>query len=98
MRLVARWAPACSVVAASVALVLGGAGGWWLTLTGSEPEPPEASAEPAVPTDEVATDTPEEIRARWEETKGELTAGWKRRHREAIKSKRRRGGGGGDAD
>ena len=44
------------------------------------------------------TDTPEAIRARWEETKGELTAGWKRRHREAIKSRRRRGGGGGDAD
>ncbi|TBU47466.1 hypothetical protein BD309DRAFT_855893 [Dichomitus squalens] len=45
------------------------------------------------------TDTPEAIRARWEEAKGELTAGWKRRHREAIKSRRRRGGGnGGDAD
>ena len=39
------------------------------------------------------TDSPEAIRARWEETKGELTAGWKRRHREAIKSRRRRGGG-----
>ncbi|RPD64073.1 hypothetical protein L226DRAFT_505576 [Lentinus tigrinus ALCF2SS1-7] len=39
------------------------------------------------------TDTPDAIRARWEETKGELTAGWKRRHREAIKSRRRRGGG-----
>ncbi|KAH9928452.1 uncharacterized protein BXZ73DRAFT_90541 [Epithele typhae] len=40
------------------------------------------------------TDTPEVIKTRWEETKGELTAGWKRRHREAVKSKRRRGGGG----
>ncbi|TFK86521.1 hypothetical protein K466DRAFT_600266 [Polyporus arcularius HHB13444] len=38
------------------------------------------------------TDSPEAIRTRWEETKGELTAGWKRRHREAIKSRRRRGG------
>ncbi|KAI0730896.1 hypothetical protein C8Q76DRAFT_613906 [Earliella scabrosa] len=44
------------------------------------------------------TDSPEAIRARWEETKGELTAGWKRRHREAIKSRRRRGGGTGEAD
>ncbi|KAI0332655.1 hypothetical protein GY45DRAFT_1273311 [Cubamyces sp. BRFM 1775] len=44
------------------------------------------------------TDTPEAIRQRWEESKGELTAGWKRRHREAIKSRRRRGGGAGDAD
>lgn len=44
------------------------------------------------------TDTPEAIRERWEQTKGELTAGWKRRHREAVKSRRRRGGGGGDAD
>ncbi|KAI0766099.1 hypothetical protein BD413DRAFT_717831 [Trametes elegans] len=41
------------------------------------------------------TDTPEAIRQRWEESKGELTAGWKRRHREAIKIRRRRGGGGG---
>ena len=44
------------------------------------------------------TDTAEAIRQRWEESKGELTAGWKRRHREAIKSRRRRGGGAGDAD
>ncbi|KAL1944841.1 hypothetical protein VTO73DRAFT_2461 [Trametes versicolor] len=44
------------------------------------------------------TETPEAIRQRWEESKGELTAGWKRRHREAIKSRRRRGGGGGEAD
>ncbi|KAI0741329.1 hypothetical protein C8Q80DRAFT_1259810 [Daedaleopsis nitida] len=44
------------------------------------------------------TDSPEAIRARWEETKGELTAGWKRRHREAIKSRRRRGGGAGEVD
>lgn len=40
------------------------------------------------------TDTDEAIRTRWEESKGELTAGWKRRHREAVKSRRRRGGGG----
>ncbi|PIL24863.1 hypothetical protein GSI_12750 [Ganoderma sinense ZZ0214-1] len=44
------------------------------------------------------TDTPEAIHERWEQTRGELTAGWKRRHREAVKSRRRRGGGGGDAD
>ncbi|KAI0640756.1 hypothetical protein C8Q79DRAFT_1078981 [Trametes meyenii] len=44
------------------------------------------------------TDTQEAIRQRWEESKGELTAGWKRRHREAIKSRRRRGGGAGEAD
>ncbi|KAI0630538.1 hypothetical protein C8Q77DRAFT_1133682 [Trametes polyzona] len=44
------------------------------------------------------TDTADAIRQRWEESKGELTAGWKRRHREAIKSRRRRGGGAGEAD
>ncbi|CDO70119.1 hypothetical protein BN946_scf184783.g3 [Trametes cinnabarina] len=44
------------------------------------------------------TDSAEAIRQRWEQSKGELTAGWKRRHREAIKSRRRRGGGTGEAD
>ncbi|KZT69235.1 hypothetical protein DAEQUDRAFT_691083 [Daedalea quercina L-15889] len=44
------------------------------------------------------TDSEEDIRKRWEEVKGELTAGWKRRHREAVKSRRRRGGGPGDAE
>lgn len=39
------------------------------------------------------TQTPEEIKQRWEEQKVELTKDWKRRHREAIKSRRRRGGG-----
>ena len=38
------------------------------------------------------TETPEEIRQRWDEQKGELTQEWKRRHREAVKSRRRRGG------
>ena len=32
------------------------------------------------------------IRARWEAARGELTREWKRRHREAVKSRRRRGG------
>lgn len=40
------------------------------------------------------TQTAEEIRQKWEEQKVELTKDWKRRHREAIKSRRRRGGGG----
>ncbi|KAI9060938.1 hypothetical protein FKP32DRAFT_1577040 [Trametes sanguinea] len=44
------------------------------------------------------TDSPEAIKQRWEESKGELTAGWKRRHREAIKSRRRWGGGAGEGD
>jgi hypothetical protein len=34
-----------------------------------------------------------QIRARWEAARGELTREWKRRHREAVKSRRRRGGG-----
>jgi len=33
---------------------------------------------------------------RWEEAKGDLTRDWKRRHREAVKSRRRRGGVDGD--
>ncbi|EIN10513.1 hypothetical protein PUNSTDRAFT_84630, partial [Punctularia strigosozonata HHB-11173 SS5] len=39
------------------------------------------------------TETDEELRQQWEEQKGELTRTWKRRHREALKSRRRRGGG-----
>lgn len=38
------------------------------------------------------TQTSDEIKQRWEEQKVELTRDWKRRHREAIKSRRRRGG------
>ena len=38
----------------------------------------------------------EEIVKRWEEVKGDLTRDWKRRHREAVKSRRRRGGVDGD--
>ncbi|KAF9039685.1 hypothetical protein BDZ89DRAFT_1213184, partial [Hymenopellis radicata] len=40
--------------------------------------------------------TTEEIKGWWEENKGELTKGWKKRFREASKLKRRRGAGGGD--
>jgi len=39
------------------------------------------------------TETEAEIRARWEEEKGELTRGWKKRWREAGKVRRRKGGG-----
>lgn len=42
------------------------------------------------------TQTTEEIKQRWESQKVELTKDWKRRHREAIKSRRRRGGGDGE--
>lgn len=38
------------------------------------------------------TETPEETKQRWEDVKGDLTRDWKRRHREAVKSRRRRGG------
>jgi hypothetical protein len=38
------------------------------------------------------TESEDEMRARWEAQKLELTREWKRRHREAIKSRRRRGG------
>ncbi|KAL0064696.1 hypothetical protein AAF712_008394 [Marasmius tenuissimus] len=44
--------------------------------------------------------TEEQIRQRWEDNKVELTRGWKKRWREAVKVKRRRGGkdaGDGDA-
>ncbi|KAF8260421.1 hypothetical protein EI94DRAFT_904102 [Lactarius quietus] len=37
------------------------------------------------------TEDEAEIRARWEAARGELTREWKRRHREAVKSRRRRG-------
>ncbi|KAJ3576538.1 hypothetical protein NP233_g346 [Leucocoprinus birnbaumii] len=45
------------------------------------------------------TETEDEIRQRWEEQKGELTQGWKKRWREAGRLGRRRGkvGGGEDA-
>ena len=39
------------------------------------------------------TNTEEEIRKRWEEERGELTRGWKKRSREAGKVRRRRKGG-----
>ena len=42
------------------------------------------------------TESSEEIVKRWEEAKGDLTRDWKRRHREAVKSRRRRGGVDGD--
>ncbi|KAF9649970.1 hypothetical protein BDM02DRAFT_3179499 [Thelephora ganbajun] len=42
------------------------------------------------------TESSEEIVKRWEAVKGDLTRDWKRRHREAVKSRRRRGGVDGD--
>lgn len=42
------------------------------------------------------TESSEEIVKRWEEVKVDLTRDWKRRHREAVKSRRRRGGIDGD--
>ncbi|KAJ7464418.1 hypothetical protein FB451DRAFT_438606, partial [Mycena latifolia] len=42
------------------------------------------------------TETDDEIRAKWESEKGELTREWNRRWREAGKVRRRRGGGDGD--
>ena len=42
------------------------------------------------------TESDEEIVKRWEEVKSDLTRDWKRRHREAVKSRRRRGGTDGD--
>jgi hypothetical protein len=38
------------------------------------------------------TETDAKIRSRWDSTKLDLTREWKRRHREAVKSRRRRGG------
>jgi hypothetical protein len=38
------------------------------------------------------TQTDEEIREKWEEVKGDLTRGWKRRWRDAVKVRKRRGG------
>jgi len=43
------------------------------------------------------TEDEAQIRARWEAARGELTREWKRRHREAVKSRRRRGGAGAGA-
>ncbi|KAH9971017.1 hypothetical protein BGW80DRAFT_1325148 [Lactifluus volemus] len=40
------------------------------------------------------TESEEQIRMRWEGARGELTREWKRRHREAVKSRRRRHGHG----
>lgn len=42
------------------------------------------------------TETEDEIRKRWEESKVELTREWKRRFREAGEVRRRRGGSDGD--
>ncbi|KAF7773239.1 hypothetical protein Agabi119p4_5406 [Agaricus bisporus var. burnettii] len=42
------------------------------------------------------TQSEDEIRQRWEEQKGELTQGWKKRWREAGKFRRRRGTGAGE--
>lgn len=42
------------------------------------------------------TESNDEIVKRWEEAKGDLTRDWKRRHREAVKSRKRRGGIDGD--
>ncbi|TDL26493.1 hypothetical protein BD410DRAFT_825658, partial [Rickenella mellea] len=44
------------------------------------------------------TESSEEIKARWEGVKVELTRGWKKRWREGVKSVKRRGGGGGYAE
>lgn len=44
------------------------------------------------------TQTEDEIRQRWEEQKGELTQGWKKRWREAGRIGRRRGNVGGGED
>jgi hypothetical protein len=42
------------------------------------------------------TDDEAQIRERWEGVRAELTREWKRRHREAVKSRRRRGGARGE--
>jgi len=42
------------------------------------------------------TDDEMQIRERWEGVRAELTREWKRRHREAVKSRRRRGGARGE--
>jgi hypothetical protein len=44
------------------------------------------------------TETEDEIRKRWEDSKLELTRDWKKRAREAAKLRRRRGGGVGADD
>ena len=40
----------------------------------------------------MRTEDEAQIRARWEAARGGLTQEWKRRHREAVKSRRRQGG------
>ncbi|MFC7375291.1 MULTISPECIES: acyltransferase family protein [unclassified Brachybacterium] len=52
---------ALTAVAASFALVLAGAGGWWLVLTRDQAQTPAAS-DPGVATDEVASEAPLEVR------------------------------------
>ena len=52
---------ALTAVAASFALVAGTAAGWSYSLERGTPEEPVASATPALPTDEVATQAPTEI-------------------------------------
>ena len=49
-------------VAASVALVAGAAGGWWGMLQRTPSSPPPVAGEDAVPTDEVATEAPAQLR------------------------------------
>lgn len=57
---------ALTAIAASFALVLAGAGGWWLVLNQQSPQETTASAED-LPTDEVATTVPTVIRpAGWQ--------------------------------
>jgi len=54
-------------VAASVALVAGAAGGWWVALQRTQTAAPAVAGEPAVPTDEVATSAPAVLRPQgWE--------------------------------
>ena len=52
---------AMTAVAVSFALVAGAAAGWSASLQRSTPEAPVASATPALPTDEVASQAPAEI-------------------------------------
>ncbi|MFC7456936.1 acyltransferase family protein [Brachybacterium sp. GCM10030267] len=52
---------ALTAVAASFALVLAGAGGWWLALDQGRSQEPTAAATTEVPADEIATEAPAEI-------------------------------------
>ncbi|MGP5626531.1 acyltransferase family protein [Brachybacterium alimentarium] len=57
---------ALTAVAASFALVAAASGGWWLVLSGSGAQAPAASSQ-ELPTDEVATEAPTELRpAGWQ--------------------------------